>query len=490
MTIKNINNDCKFFDSTNCECFDALNGENLCILHSENEYKNQELFKTSFDIYIERCKKNKYFNFSNITFVSKLDLKNFIFEHKVSFSHCVFNSSFSIKDSSFMDSVSFIESFFKEGFYLDNIEFNLPSFIFDDCSFYKDAYFENIKGDRGEFSFRKCVFNSYYRFKNSNFNKTFIISNCSFKGICSFWIVKFSSNFSMEETNFKELCFYKVSFDDSSYFSSNFFGDKIEFLISKFSSTIYFCGNKQKNKVIFQNTKVVFSNCLGSDKLVFRNADLKKCSFSNTDIRKTEFTNVIWSRKYNRIVLYDEECIENDKKETFIGELFSKLKQNKEERKDDANFEYLEKLYRELKQNSEDRKDYILAGEFNISEKEMKLKNSKTDLSIKILLLLYKNLSRYNESIKLPILWILFIILYSSLNFYILNFDGLIPLNYKELNFTLFLSSFHESLRAFLITQKALDETITSTWIYTLEKTISPILLAMLGLTINQKLKR
>ena len=204
--------------------------------------------------------------------------------------------------------------------------------------------------------------------------------------------------------------------------------------------------------------------------LRFIQVNFKQCRFIGTDVRKFQFVGVRWPRIGGRCGVYDEIVCEPSRRP------------------------HVEELYRQLKQNYEDRRDYERAGDFHIGEKEMRLWNPDTRLDLRIALLIYKSLSEYGENYRRPLLGLILLWLFTSLTV------PCIGLAMKSENAVIVLSPISQSdfgwallygfQAIFHITGKEFMPHGFAWMIHMIASILGPILIALAGLALRQRLKR
>jgi hypothetical protein len=354
-----------FNDKTNFSdvSFNDFNMENIDFLDRINFFK---------------CVFNENTNFSKITFGDSVNFEEAKFIKEVSFSNVIFKSKSNLYNTTFNMETSFTESTFKEKVNFKNTKFPQKEKIdFSGTIFEKDVNFSEKCFN--EVKFEQARFEGGADFSNVTFNKDTKFSFCTFKGNTSYFI-----NISANSKEF--------TFNGSQFLSKIIFAND------------NFLPDGKPREEIFKNSIVDFSNINlePSKSLCFRNADLSHCKFLNTDLRETEFTNVLWE--------FNEKKTVNTRKERtrIYDEISSKTA---------LPYEKLEKLYRDLKINYENRKDFFQAGEFHISEKEMKYQNPNTSFGNKLLLFIYWVSSKYGESVVRPFIWLIVILGLSSVSF-------------------------------------------------------------------------
>lgn len=418
-------------------------------------------------------------------------LENITFVKPVVFLNCTFERMFEINEVSFEGGCDFSNVIFKDTPKFKSVDIN--SYLrFYHCTFQRSFNFQN-KTIESEVSFEGTSFKKWADFRNFNCERNINFSNSIFEGEANF-----------KNSHFKgEVDFTHSSFDDSENGSVS-----LNFKNSTFEDNVWFVGENFSNP-IFENSAVNFTNIDQRNvKIHFQNANLQQTQFLNTVIEDIEFQEVDWPTvhygtwsplKYfgRNHQLYDEKLLRNN-------DYLLAIKDGS----DDLNAPDLlpwgkvERLYRQLKKNREDRRDYSSGGEFHIGEKEMKFESPDTSKGMKFLLFCYKYLSFYGERALPPFLGLMALIVISSvfyLGFGLQTTEETIYLCLK--NCEGYWSSLKVWLNTFLFSTrtaslfgtlnfKYVHQNLSVQIIMTLERIISPLLLATLVFAIRQRIRR
>ena len=378
------------------------------------------------------CEFSKGANFSGTIFSGKSNFQNTVFSKKVYFRGATFfekiyfhRAIFSRK-AYFQDSVFFKLVYFRDTTFSKKISLHGALFLggcnFRDATFLEDAYF------------KKTVFSKKASFNNNKFSKDAHFDGTEFGGDASFRDVEFGG-----DANFR-----RVTFSKNAVFSASVFKGKARFQRSNFHSCefrgaefkeVYFKDAVFVNELDFFGVFIesygkfintVFSsgaNIGGCDfgepvKISFNRVNLSKTSFKNTDLSKINFENCTWAKIDKGFISIQRILGEENRRFGLYDEF--KLREEKKEGKKPISDDYsfIETLNRQLKYNYEEKRNYPDAGEFYISEMEMRRLNPDTPTSKKVILTPYKVLGLYGEAIARPIFWFTTLILFSTFEFH------------------------------------------------------------------------
>lgn len=139
----------------------------------------------------------------------------------------------------------------------------------------------------------------------------------------------------------------------ASFDGTIFNGESVFFNNSHLLGRTLFLGEKgnqeRPGNPIFSNVTVYFNNVdiNPPNAVIFRDADLSRCSFLGTRINQVEFTNVKWAMipgkfGYSRTGIYDEKILLDSIKST---------KKSKKKDKKNLDWEHIERVCRDLKIN-------------------------------------------------------------------------------------------------------------------------------------------
>lgn len=439
--------------------------EGLCILHSQNPYKDREKFDKALAAHGEE----KGSNFQHFLFP----------EHAVYFKGARFTDRAVFFFAKFAEGCDFSDAIFSEG-----ADFSRATFAerakFVGVSFDKGVKFSGATFYEGTYvDFRFAKFADWAYFSNATFGVEKVANPANVRWIneslctdAAIYAAEFDDAIFLGEAYFDGAIFSEQAwFDGATFakgadFSRATFGKKAKFSRARFLGRTRFFSRQENGRRIpvFSGTPVDFREAdMAPDAVVFQDADLRKCVFLGTDLRKTWFANVAWPEERGRYEVYDQ--VEAERK----GQ--------------NDKWPHIEELYRELKQNYEDRRNFELARDFHYGEKEMRRRNSRGWLWS--LLTLYRWVSGYGESCLLPLFWLV-ILFVATTTAYV--WGNLLTLD----NTTSILDVGIYSLRVMTLL-KPIDFIPNGpggnfvNWIQTI---FGPILLGFFALALRQRLKR
>jgi len=346
---------CEYYNVCERQALDSHNGK--CTLHSEDPEKDEEEFRRALKSHREQ----------------KEDLRGIVFP---------------------------IEMEFDEG--------GLIQSDFQDATFLRPVSFRSVlfrSRNAGEsLNFRHATFHEEAKFIGAKFENGVSFSGATFQEKVDFTGATFEEVNSFMETTFKRANFTRISVAGDITFARSFQRDRevrfesAWFLGANVQGKLRFRGESLDN-CMFAGGTVRFDQVEQSPeaRISFKNADLSRAHFLGTNVQSIEFTGVKWCRVpgnqewFDRAGLYDEVREE--------GETFSKP------------WPGIERLYRQLKKNYEERGDYPRAGDFHIGEKEMRRRNPETRWGPRLLLNIYRALSKYGERALPAVLWLIGIVL-------------------------------------------------------------------------------
>lgn len=166
------------------------------------------------------------------------------------------------------------------------------------------------------------------------------------------------------------------------------------------------------------------------------------------------------------------------------------------DRRPPSQWSEVERLYRQLKTNYEDRGDFPRAGDFHIGEKEARRQNLNTHWSMRLLLTIYRALSKYGER-ALPAAFCLLAVVLGCAGTYdflgasladpkaaqSLGLDPGAPLSFGD--------ALRTSLEATFYPVRPVGFKELGPYILNVaQRIISPILVALLALALRQRVKR
>jgi uncharacterized protein YjbI with pentapeptide repeats len=342
-------------DETPAGCF--------CILHSPDPEKNQEAFRTALAAH-EHDKGGVFKEFvfpssvaaADFDTESNLNFNGASFLGDVDFDHAIFKGQVNFGSARFYGTTSFIGTTF-EGW----VNFSLAKANF--AMFKQNSFLADV-------AFNSTTFHADVYFDETHFGAAASFNDARFEGDARFWNSRFSG---------------------VADFRWATFGGPASFSEVQFASSVVFAPRPAREGTpptpIFTGTELEFTGVRMArpDAVAFRDADLRQVLFENTDLRSIEFTGIRWPTTCGRICVFDEiRALKNEQTRPTL----------------DA----LERMYRELKQNFETRHDYERAGDFHISENEMRRRNPGTPTGLKCLLTLYWLLSGYGERYGRPLI--------------------------------------------------------------------------------------
>lgn len=383
----------------------------LCILHSPDLYKGQDNFRKALETH---CKKEKgSTNFGRMVFPYQIDFNRATFSERADFSRTEFKKGAIFDGVTFGKGADFaLAKFFEDATFVETTFsgyawFNKTVFAgeadFWDANLVKANFTEAKFGTNTHFRLTK--FSDATRFHQTEFKGEAHFSDASFDGIVLFSSITFPEDALFDSARFIERAsFRRVSFKKDANFTRAIFSKEGESLGTDFNKIANFADARFLGPTMFTGSngnpvflgEAIFTKVISNpgDALRFIEADLSRCRFLGTDVRKVHFLGVRWARIGVRDGIYDEIAPQ------LQGE--------------EHPWAHIEELYRQLKQNCEDRRDYERAGHFHVGEKEMRLRNPATRLDLRILLALYKGISGYGENYRRPLFWLLVLLLLTS----------------------------------------------------------------------------
>jgi uncharacterized protein YjbI with pentapeptide repeats len=444
------------------------NGEK-CIFHAET--KDPKDFEKAFNQALKAMEKQGKFDFIGFIF-PEIDFSEKIFSKPTNFVGATFQAETVFEQAIFKKTVSFIgtkfqrqsadftgTSFKGEVFFLNTVFFNtlfigatFEEFVlFDEVEFKDEVLFDRAKFQKGV-SFRNTAFRRLANFQGTTFKVLgLLVSGTTFQDKANF------QSIFQGEALFDGVTFLNVSFSGAFFYGKTRFVNCVFVGSAKFNgvllatdeSVLEFIGDPSKPipdlQQFWKGLDTTSKNELErlweeklndiQDKLQKimerRQISLRNVSFGDTDMQKVRFLNVEWNRegrslgplRIERIVIYDEKLLKDVE--------------------EPPNYEAVARIYWGLRRNYERNGRYAEAGDFYISEMEMrrlqiappppKQKTQKDESSGRISifrivcegvrwsifsygwwrrnlfspLAIYKYLSLYGESYTLAGLWIL-----------------------------------------------------------------------------------
>lgn len=333
-------------------------------------------------------------NFSGATFSQEVNFVNANFPEFTAFLFATFFQEVNFNGAIFSQEVRFGNATFKSAnfwetkFYgnadFQNATFKSANFWY--ATFYKDVNFRNatfykdVGSEQANVKFKQTIFKGKARFQKSVFEIP-----SSFKG-----------------AEFNKVYFKNANFEKKLDFSEVFIESYAKFTKTKFRS------------------EVEFRECDFGEpvKISFNSVNLSNTSFKNTDLSKINFENCTWAKIDKGFISIQRILGEENRRFGLYDEF--KLREEKKEGKKPISDDYsfIETLNRQLKYNYEEKRNYPDAGEFYISEMEMRRLNPDTPTSKKVILTPYKVLGLYGEAVARPIFWFTILILFSTFEFH------------------------------------------------------------------------
>ncbi len=443
-----------------CKCHeicgrDAMVDDDSCILHSQKGGKGN----TAFDEALTNHRRNKGANFVSFVFPEPISFQE-VFDNEPNFRSAKFSGPANFAGTVFRNGANFADAEFYKGVKFPSVEF------IGKTTFYRAKFTE-------EANFTGARFTGVGNFIRAEFTCDADFPRVKFTEAARFTWAEFAKEADFSYAEFvKEAIFPSARFIGETNFFRTIFRARVNFHLAGFEDITFFVGEPlndeeiKKGGQIFSRAKTVDFREVEIhplDALRFRDADLRKCRFQGTDLRKAEFTDVVWAKRRGRLVVHDEVLAEK------------------------APWSHVERLYRELKQNHEDRRDYERAGDFHYSEKEMRLKNPKSPLRLKIPLGLYWLVSGYGERCLRPLLWASGLLVTST--FCYLEWD---LLNIKAPTFHLWMSTALYSLKVLTLLKPTNFEPsgLGGDVVNIVQSIAGPVLIGLFALALRQRLKR
>ena len=401
--------------STVCGLEDASQPDDyLCILHSNDPDKNRHAFETALNVH--RQTKKRTTNFSHMVFPYEIDFTATRFSERADFEYAqftqgvrfdkaVFVTGASFARCEFLGDTSFMETMLAETAWFNKTHFkgeaNFWGAKFSRANFSGAKFEKNSDFGSTTFSdnalFHLTEFRGEAHFTDATFNGSVVFSDMIFSESTLFTLTRFEAPVMFSSVIFKGLADFEgcVFTKDGEFRETDFF-DVANFRDSKFFGSISFTATGA-SPVFHGAATFEYASCSSGDSLRLIGTDLRRCKFLGAEVRKFYFIGVNWpriGRFGGRHGVFDE-IAPND-----TG--------------DQRRWALIEDLYRQLKQNYEDRRDYERAGGFHIGEKEMRLRNPRTPLGLRFLLAIYKGISGYGEKCGRPVFWLLVLLLMTS----------------------------------------------------------------------------
>lgn len=411
--------------------------------------------------------------------------------------------------------------------------------------FYKDLNFFRRKFD-GELDFTQAIFSKInfedvgvkdIYFTNAAFKNEANFKNMTVTNISNFNSANFDSDVSFEDTDFNKAHFIKVRFgeepsneDLDNYFINVKFNEEVDFSYAEFNNNVIFrkvhfnkgdfnmaAFNKLAdfssstiegtfNKTEF-NSETIF-NKTNISRVEFKNTSLTKCLFSNSiGLENCLFSHVWWSdSSYRGWKLADQLkiCTPQKYKSKVYGERdASSLTQRLIDTLSNLPWHHLpsisslatvERAYRELRVNYEKHGNFADAGKFHYGEMQMRrfALRRKRFFSLYFFYWLF---SGYGEKWKRAFLWFTSTLLIGALIYRWQGFAIKLPFEEQtgkaQISYD-FLQSIILSFKVSIFRTDVFSQAVTNAGRITMliQTIISPILLALLILSISRQFKR
>ena len=470
----------------NCQHYDvcgfqALGGKDKCILHTDDPNKDVSEFEGAFQLKLRHSDLDFRWvvfplgfelmgspigaDFESIVSGNAVDFTGATFEGNVSFAYLTFGSETEFEKTTFQGIANFQSSTFEK-------KVNLLDSTFEKRVDFRGATFE------GGALFNRAIFKGRAGFNRATFEDVSKCESNEFEPPVSFYKATFEDNSYFGATEFySEVVFWASNFKGEAFFQNTVFGDGAEFAGAIFEAGAHFTGETERDP-IFSDTyvRLEYVTYSADASIEFRQADLRRCTFKGTNLRHIEFTGARWcgdvsrgipeDEWFKRVGVYDE-IVELDEGET-------------------RPWTEIEQLYRQLKKNYEDRGDFPRAGDFHIGEKETRRRNPNTSWGVYMLLSIYRALSKYGERALPAFAWLVVVVAgcgigYSNLGV-VVGDSGEALSGVQALLF-----SFEATFFPFSPLEL---EDPTARALNLLQRLLSPLLLALLGLALRQRVKR
>lgn len=476
---------CKHFRV--CEVDDPnLTEGDLCILHSTDPYKSRMSFTKALDAHRQR--EHGASNFGRMVFPDLMDFTQNTFNERADFSWTEFMNGSNFDGATFAKGANFARSKFTEDVNFQRTTFAETAWfnraVFTGNATFWDSTFSRVHftGTKFEGSAEFCAvqFLGVARFGETEFRGEANFSDSHFADVAFFPHLIFSAPVLFSSVRFGNgVIFNSVIFMKNAEFSNTVFHNECEFAAVDFAEEAVFTGASFLERTIFSggNGNSVFLGETNFEKVIstdealrFVQVDLSRCRFLGADVRKIQFIGVKWSIIGDRDGICDELACEPNQ------------------------WAYVEDIYRQLKQNYENRRDFERAGHFHVGEKEMRLRNTETRVDLRVLLSLYKLLAMYGESYRQPLLWFLGLWLYTSLlvlvgGLVVKDGTNVVPLSTTSLSD--FGWAFLYGLQTiFHLNGKEFTPQGFGWVVHMLASILGPVLVALAGFALRQRLKR
>ncbi|MBZ5668922.1 MAG: pentapeptide repeat-containing protein [Acidobacteriia bacterium] len=424
----------------------------VCLMHSEDPNKSDAAFQEEFERilrdaddqgadftrfvfpssnYARRVFRAKCI-FLGATFTQKAIFMGATFTHHTDFGGAAFTRYADFSRAKFTQDAHFYSAKFAQGAHFYSAKFA------QGANFYRATFTENADFSWATFTqgasfgsatfacgadFAQVTFGSKADFGAASFSGTADFHNSTFAGLANFSTTRFLGDAKFVEVHFEAECsFWLSEFKGIADFHHAAFGDAVEFretTISNFENYL--------PAPIF-----VLAKFAKPESVVFYKTYLGRALFHNCDVSRFYFSSVRWrGRSGNGKRMVFDEVV--DTQDHAAGAL-----RTEDDNPNDRNYDLIAELYQQLKKNYDDRRDYWTAGDFHYGEMEMKrlatpkpnrlsrwlkemgLAGPRFDVFRRRwhqqvgLAALYKGASEYGESYERPLLWLLVVLLFST----------------------------------------------------------------------------
>ena len=356
---------------------------------------------------------NKDLYFNKCSFNCPISIDNIVVRKRLEFQYCIFNEDVTIEPQTtndkirFQGSVSFWKSEFNKKMRINRVNFS-DSLSLSNCIIH------------GEVQLKRCKFKVVVSIDGTIFNSVMDLSGSEFKSSLHAEGIVCRNSAHLNSIKLLSDVFFNASYWDGS----------VEMKWSTIKKVLSFRDSRFVESLDLSFTRmdseIIFSSCIfyQPSKITFNRNDLSKARFINCDIKSVNFLDVDWLKKgrvFKRMILFDEYIF--NKLEYMRKRKITNFDFENEYHKIFSSYSSLADLYRQLQINYTNRLRYSEAGDFHIGEQEMLRKSGSFFSRICSIRSLYRISSRYGESYKIPLLWIVFIIL--LLFPLLINFNGI-----------------------------------------------------------------
>lgn len=319
--------------------------------------------------------------FKNCEFKVAASYSNCIFLNMVLFENTNFNDNFFFNDTAFISPINIKNTNFKKKSSFVGMKTNI-SICFDNTTFDGKAIFNNAVFV--EFKFYKVIFNCDVDFYNATFLSSSLFIGSEFNQSVSFKLATFNGKTEFNGAGFGESCFDVATFNDEVIFDCSCFFKPSSFMKSKFKKNASF-------KLVYFIKDAVFSDAEFSYTTNFNDSTFK---------RPPKFHNVKFHQdtSFHKTKYISKSGDEGDVRAWRT----LKLAMNNLHDRD------LELLYY----------SYEMDAKIPILWEEGKYFKSA-------LILVYKITSKYGQSLLLPVIWFLIILVLFSGLYNLVSFSGL-----------------------------------------------------------------